>query len=120
MCGYGPAGAGGKQTSAAAGAAAAGGSTLKNLSQEVNYAVCHENVTEESSSGSCNLNNSQQDEGAPNPEDLEVQRVLEGVSLSSDVYFICFGNSSILRVFYVCIIIRMRHFRNLSQLVRLS
>ena len=78
-CGYGPAEAGGKQTSAAA---AAGGSTLKNLSQEVNYAVCHENVTEESSSGSCNFsNNSQQDEGgAPNPEDLEVQRVLEGVS----------------------------------------
>ena len=63
---------------------------MKNLSQEVNYAVCHENVTEESSSGSCNLsNNSQQDEGsAPNPEDLEVQRVLEGVSLSCDVYLL--------------------------------
>ena len=84
-CGYGPAEAGGKQTSAAA---AAGGSTLKNLSQEVNYAVCHENVTEESSSGSCNLNNSQQDEGAPNPEDLEVQRVLEGVSSSRYVYLL--------------------------------
>ena len=86
MRGYGPAEAGGKQTSAAA---ATGGSTLKNLSQEVNYAVCHENVTEESSSGSCNFsNNSQQDEGAPNPEDLEVQRVLEGVSSSCDVYLL--------------------------------
>ena len=91
MCGYGPAepGGGGKQTSTAA----VGGfssapsssspySTTKNLSQEVNYAVCHENVPEDNS---CNFNNSQQqDEGAPNPEDLEVQRVLEGVSRSRD------------------------------------
>ena len=89
-CGYGPTELGGKQTSAAA---AAGGSSsqssaLKNLSQEVNYAVCHENVPEDSSSGSCNFNNSQQDEGAPNPEDLEVQRVLEGVSSSRDVYLL--------------------------------
>ena len=88
MCGYGPTEPGGKQTSTSA--AVVGSSSLstssssssyntsRNLSQEVNYAVCHENVREDR--GSCSFSNSQQDEGAPNPEDLEVQRVLEGVS----------------------------------------